>query len=327
MSVATEMSAGGSTRPSTELQSSAPEALPRRPVFLFGFTRGGTNIAMNLLLSHPEICGVRGELREVFAGKHIRNPVARRLRRWRYRRMCRREGYDVFSLRRAEPPPHWSEATREEVRRILVADPLEARGAPHNRYRAPGIEYSSAEIRRARLACKAPDGLAFLSDELEGAFPRGARFIALVRNGYAVCEGKLRRGRDLEQAAKEYHAVCQRMLADAERCDRYGILRFEDILRQPRESLDRLLRLAGEDPAGVEQVRLQQKAFARPDGCYAQPAEGKDRAVVWYPLDGFETHLEPSVDASQMARLDAAQRATIARLAGESLERLGYAPR
>ena len=55
--------------------------LNKRPIFIIGFARGGTNIILNLLRSHPDVCSPRGETDQVFRGKGrfplIKEPLAR----------------------------------------------------------------------------------------------------------------------------------------------------------------------------------------------------------------------------------------------------------
>jgi hypothetical protein len=232
--------------------------------------------------------------------------------------------HEVVSPRRTAPPSPWRPATCRDVRRVLLGEPRRARRDGENRWRAPGVEYTRAEIEATRFVCKAPDGLAFLSDELRRTFP-GARFVGLVRDGYAVCEGKKRRGQDLDVVAAEYDAVCARMMEDAARLEGYGLVRFEDVLRAPRESLARLCGLVGEDSGRIDMVRLQNKPVLRRDGVYERPVEGPDRALVWYPMSGFDSHFDTAVDGSQAARLAAEDIALIGRRAGGSLGRLGYA--
>jgi hypothetical protein len=53
------------------------------PVFVCGFERGGTNILMNLLLSHPSLCKPTGETAQVFRGRR-----GERLWRILQRRVC-----------------------------------------------------------------------------------------------------------------------------------------------------------------------------------------------------------------------------------------------
>ena len=40
------------------------------PIFVTGFSRGGTTILMNLLASHPDVCTV-GEIHQIFKGSNV----------------------------------------------------------------------------------------------------------------------------------------------------------------------------------------------------------------------------------------------------------------
>ena len=42
--------------------------LSKAPIFINGFGSGGSNILVNLLLSHPEVCSPSGETQNVFRG-------------------------------------------------------------------------------------------------------------------------------------------------------------------------------------------------------------------------------------------------------------------
>ena len=52
---------------------------------MVGFARGGTNLVLNLLRSHPDLASPRGETHEVFRGKASEPARVRRAKRWRYR--------------------------------------------------------------------------------------------------------------------------------------------------------------------------------------------------------------------------------------------------
>src|SRR6187549_799291 len=47
--------------------------LNRAPIFVNGFQRGGTNILMNLIASHPDVALLSGETHQIFLGKPDEN--------------------------------------------------------------------------------------------------------------------------------------------------------------------------------------------------------------------------------------------------------------
>lgn len=294
------------------------------PIFVNAFRRGGSNILVNLLLSHPEVCSPTGELQRVFHG-------GARGERWPrivYKRLRYGLPLDIvagprfFRLDNLGPRPTLPVAIRRHVDRALHDEKIRARHEQHNLFVREGVIYGDAEIAAARLLCKSLDGLVFLTDLFAEMYP-DATFFGLVRNGFALCDGFLRRGHSAETCARIYARVVERMLADADRLERYHIIRFDDILSDPRAAIDRLYRLADLDGSKVERIRLQHKATLTHDG--AHRSQGRyDREVAWYPWDRLSSHLRDDIDEVQAAHLDAADRRRFLAIAGPTMERLGY---
>ncbi len=291
-----------------------------RPIFLLGFSRGGTNLLLNWLRSHPEVCGPRGETHEVFLGKPGEAPAVRWAKRLRYRPLRWLEG-DVFDPGRFTPRPPFRPPSRYWIDRILYAEKLRARGEGQNRWRAPGLAYRRSEIAAARLLCKNVDGLILASRAFAGAFP-DATFLALVRNGYAVCEGQAERGLRLEEAARRYQLGCSAIAADAEALERFHVLRYEDLVEAPGEGVKRLYDLCGLDPARVERLRLELKPVADADGVRRGPARKELRWIRW---DELPHYVRRDANANQIARLSPERRLAVASRCGEALTRFGYA--
>ncbi|MBN1557187.1 MAG: sulfotransferase, partial [Lentisphaerae bacterium] len=122
--------------------------LNKRPVFVTGFTRGGTSLVMNLLLSHPDLCKPRGELHEVFHGRQGKEPrrvtAAKILR---YLPVLLLERQDVFSTRRMAARQPFKRATAAWIDKVLFDEKLRATSTNINRFKAPDQLYSRAEIR------------------------------------------------------------------------------------------------------------------------------------------------------------------------------------
>ena len=179
-----------------------------RPIFLLGFTRGGTNLVLNLLRSHPEVCSPRGETHEVFRAKPNEPPAVRLAKRLRYAPIRVLEGRDVLDARDWTPREPLHPLSRRWIDRVLYAEKLRAREPGQNRWKSEGVPYRDDEIRRARLLCKNVNGLLLVSGEMARTWP-DATFVALVRNGFAVCEGHRRRGVELAEAARRYEIGCR----------------------------------------------------------------------------------------------------------------------
>lgn len=132
---------------------------------------------------------------------------------------------------------------------------------------------------------------------LERAFP-GAAFIGVVRNGYAVAEGIRRKGgKSIQRGARHWSRVNEIMLDDARYLSRFLLVRYEEFVDAPAQTLPRLAQFLGQPLAPL------QAAFERPE-------QGSG---------AVRNQNEPS-----LGRLSAHERQLIERDAGSMLQRLGY---
>ena len=126
---------------------------------------------------------------------------------------------------------------------------------------------------------------------LQRAFP-GAAFIGIVRNGYAVVEGiKRKGGKSVARGARHWRQVNEMMLNDAKHVNKFLLVRYEDFVAAPRETLFRI----------TEFLELQMEDI---------------RAVRTSIRD---------MNAPSISRLDKAELRVITHEAGELLAKLGYA--
>jgi hypothetical protein len=295
----------------------------RRPIFLVGFSRGGTHLVLNLLRSHPEVASPRGELHEVFRGRPSeprRVRLAKRLRAWPIRAL---EGRDVFDAGDWTPRPPLRPWSRRCLDRILFAEKLRAREHGQNRWKAPGQPYTRRGIARARLCCKNVNGLILLSRELAVCYP-DASFVGLVRDGFTVCEGQARRGVPLEEAARRYELGCRILDEDSRGIARFTLLRYEDLLASPLDFLKQLYEAAELDLGRVQKLRLETKAVIEADGEHRIVLGAREKQLLWYDVADFPRHLRADANANQRARLSTAETGRVAALCDWSLRRFGY---
>ncbi len=70
---------------------------------------------------------------------------------------------------------------------------------------------------------------------------RPARFLAIVRHPYPICEGIRRRnGRDLESAARHWTTAMETMFADIEHLEKCLWFRYEDLTSEPEKTVERI---------------------------------------------------------------------------------------
>jgi hypothetical protein len=159
--------------------------LNKKPVFIVAFAYGGSNLLLNMLRSHPDLCSPRGELNEVFKGK-LDEPLSTRLAKAaRYLPCVIAERADIFGFNDWEPRRPFKRITQRIVDRVLFDEKLRARAKSQNYYRDENAVYTPQEIAAARLLSKNLGGLIFLTPVFSRMYP-DATFFGLVRNGFAV---------------------------------------------------------------------------------------------------------------------------------------------
>lgn len=297
--------------------------LNKRPIFIVAFAYGGSNIVLNLLRSHPGVCSPRGELNEVFKGKLEETIPTRIAKTLRYLPIMMVEGRDIFRFNDWEERKPFKAFTQNRIDRIMYDEKFRANDETQNLFKAEDVKYTREEIAGTRLLNKNLDGLIFASRQLSAMYP-DATFIALVRNGFAVCEGHLRRGYDFETIARNYERGCQRMIEDSQLIPNYHIIRYEDILEKPQEMLHLIYRYAGLDIAEVKKIRLQAKRVVSKDGSHEAVANKKWKEVVWHEIDSFHHFFQKDSNDNQIKRLTQEQKNIIVKWSEKSLKHFGY---
>jgi hypothetical protein len=294
--------------------------LNKSPIFVNGFQRGGTNILMNLIVSHPDICMLGGETHIVFYGRS-RGLFQKLIPGLKSLPILVSTKQHTFWLNRFE--------TRKIVPRYIMPyiDFLfytSKMFAPRNRIRDEETRNSLKDIHRSRLLCKNVNGVTLATPIFNEMYP-DATFFGLVRNGLALCEGFVRRGWTAERTGRMYQIVCQQMLGDANRLKNYKLIYFEDMVQSPAETIREIYEFAGLSILQVSKFRLQSKQVMRKEGRRGYVFGGeRDRETHWFKLESLENHLSKDVNENQIAQLTQKDKDTFLQYARSSMEQLGY---
>jgi hypothetical protein len=296
--------------------------LNKRPIFVNGFQRAGTNILVNLLASHPDICLLNGETHEVFYGTH--QPFARRwLSRLVYLPILIAARQHIFW-------PYRFYERRQLPRPIMNYTDLifywNKMSPPEKSLNGGEINSPRQKSAQARIVCKNVNGVVLASSIFKEMYP-DATFIGLVRNGLAVCEGFMRRGKwSPERFGKMYEQICQKMIEDASRLDNYFLVRFEDMVATPLAFMDRIYSYANLDIDPVNKVRLQAKASMDRQGVrqYTVNNASQDREVRWFSREELADYFRPDVNDNQIARLSEEDKEIFLHYAHNSMAHFGY---
>ncbi|MFP4643773.1 MAG: sulfotransferase [Spirochaetales bacterium] len=293
-------------------------------IIINGFAHGGTNIAVNLLLSHPDLC-YPGETHKALAGgtkSHGR--VRRRLKRLEFELSKRRYGVgvlsDPYALDFEEP---FAAGAAQWLRATLEREKRRARHESHNLWKLPGVPYRRSERAKAGILLKNNNTVGVHSDLFQKAFP-DARTICLFRHPFALMESQVRKGRSpeliLNVLSLTWSALREQL--ESSRGD-HLMVRFEDILADPHRLLGELYSFAGLDVSDVAFIRLQHKAHYGSEGQYAHHG-AYDRQVVWNARNDFDCHLDPQSNIRAIERLDDALKHRVAKELGPMAESTGY---
>lgn len=290
--------------------------LNQAPIFINAFSRGGSNIFWNLLLSHPDVCSPIRETLEIFK-------VGRRGTRAGYRAALLSRQLSLFGQKNLKPRRPISREAQLFIDRTLYEWKLKTCADEEMRYRSEGERYQLEEVKSARLAAKNNNGLAFLSDILTTMYP-DVTFFGLVRHPLPLYESHRRRRfvKSLDEFIGLYHAIAGKMLEDAERYDNYHIVRFEDVLGDVRGSVNKIYGLAGLDVTRVPKLRFKAKRHYHADGT-------RDSAYnvgqhYWFSFDEVEAFLDSGVNQYHIEQLSERDKTHILERTQSLRDVLGY---
>ncbi len=299
--------------------------LNQKPIFINGFSRGGSNLLVNMLISHPEVCISNGETHKVFKGtaradNKFKTIFKKLTRDYPIRILT---GQDVFRTDLLEPRKPLPSYLQNYIDQILYRGRFNCRIPTHNLYKSENVEYRDEELAKCRLLSKGLNGLAYTASIFYQMYPDACHF-ALVRNGLAICEGKIRRGhRDISLLANEYNQVVEEMLRNQEKFPNYHVVKYEEMVSQPQQFLKQLYIKANLDIEKLTSVRLESKPIMDKSGVH-KLKKGYDHQLFWYHLDDLHNHIRTDINKNQINMLDPVHRKKFLAIAGGTLKKLGY---
>jgi hypothetical protein len=153
-----------------------------------------------------------------------------------------------------------------------------------NKYVAEGALHEPRQVAETAICFKSVNYDINLTEELIKVYP-DLYFIALSRNGYALCDGYLRR----DYTAADFGRICREiaeiMGRHAKSIPRFKMVKFEDVL---------------DDPFGAAED------------------------LYWFTRDTIGKLLDPGIDDTQMNRLSADSIRDFEEQAGPALKFFGY---
>ncbi|MGB9715898.1 MAG: sulfotransferase family protein [Thermodesulfovibrionales bacterium] len=294
--------------------------LNKAPIFINGFSYGGTNLITNILASHPDICILTGETHEVFYGKPNKT-IDQLVRRTFYLPVFIFTQQHVFGRKCLDKRRKIPKLLLNYIDFIFFIDKL-IRWKKDSCYR--NAEHEKRDIRNCRFLAKNVNGVIFASDVLSDIYP-DATFIALVRNGFALCEGYLRRGWNAKDFGMMYERVCQKMIHDSKNLQNYHVVHFEEMVSDPLNFMKKIYSFSNLDISKVSKIRLQAKKSMDKNGIRKYIFGGeKDREIYWFPINEIENYIRTDVNENQIIQLSEKDRTIFLQYAKKSMEYFGY---
>jgi hypothetical protein len=293
------------------------------PVFVCGFTRGGTNILMNILLSHPNLCKPTGETHQVFRGRYEESIWRILQRRISYdmpiRLLSRDNFFDPYNYNER---PNIPEVAQWLIDNILYVEKTLAQSQAQNRLKHQGVRYTKAEVANSRLLSKNINGVIFLTPVLQKMYP-DATFLGLVRDGRALCESHLRRGYSVKEVADLYRNIANRMLKYHFSQSNFYLVFFEDMISEPKRIIEKVYNKVEIDTASVRGIRLQIKSKLKQNGKHVLESE-KDRKMVWYDPENLDGYFDDKINEHHIKKLDNDKQEKFEKLTEGILSKMGY---
>lgn len=276
-------------------------------IILNGMQRGGTNVVWNLLQSHPDIVSPIYETGQIIYPRVVDRMGPGKTGRVLYR-AAMRSGFPPLLAR---------------VDRLLHEYKMYTLEHQDNRYRSEGVLYTPAEVEAATVVTKSIGDDIYLTPALASYFP-DTRCISVVRDGFAVCEGWIRRGVSPERAARAYARTMKEILRQDMKLSSHLVVRFEKCIEEPAGQLTRMCDFIGVDPGRIGKIRIKAKAVLGKDGAHVATF-GKEGRKLWIEPEHASRYLDPDVTRRQVDSLPRSARKTISAVAGDVMCRLGYA--
>jgi hypothetical protein len=251
-------------------------------IVINGIQRGGTNVIWNILQSHPQVCS---PLRETGRILHESRPVDLL---WRY-----------FLMRL--PSPLMVSTLGSWADKRFFDNKMKVLFHQEDRFKYEDTIYSEEEIQKCVLCIKSVNEDILLTEFFSKIYTE-CYFIGVVRNGYAVCDSWLRRGRSVKEAAYYYSTYVDKMINDSYKYENYKLVKLEDALRKPFEVATELYTFAQLYPERLEKIRLKSKRIFNVAGIH-QPRFGEEKRKYWFSEKTIADILDPNISQVQAENL------------------------
>jgi hypothetical protein len=270
-------------------------------VIVNGLARGGTNILWNIIASHPKVCLPRYETGEIIKKS--------RLLKWLFRE---KSGLNSVS----------SYIAGIIFDRQCYHLKIGCLTDKYHKYSSENQIYRNNEISDTVLCLKSLDEEIELSNFFRRIYP-SSFFIGIVRNGYALCDGLIRRGLSAEESAKYYTKYIRLLIEQEQIFDNYKIVRFEKVIADPFCAAEHIYDFLELKPPTIPKLRLKSKRVIGTNGAH-KLRYGQLNAHYWFDREEIKNFLDIDIDKTQSNRLSKNDCEIIQYYAKDELEHFEY---
>jgi len=277
----------------------------QKVIVINGFQRGGTNIVYNIFQSHPSVCSPNNlETGEIISQNYrLYNYSKTKLIKYFIKRLKLK----IYSLLNKGfiLNTYIALIFGNFYDRIFYKYKNKNYSDSFNKYKYENETYSKKEVKNSVLCLKSVHNDIRLTNFLSGIY-KNIFFVGLVRNGYALCEGWIRRGKNAEYCGLRYRKFCEMMIKDSKKLNNYIIVKFEDVIENPFEIAAKLYEFTKLKPITLEKLRFQVKKILTVDGHKIK--FGKERAKYWFDHETVNDLFDPNINKIQIQNLSTEDR-------------------
>ncbi len=309
------------------------------PIFVQGMMGGGTGIIWNLIQSHPECSGMGMETNEAFAFNYF-DLIKRTLRRQFFysKNFLRLAKVGIATgcnptkvnsiLFESEPPANLSKLMNIKqakfvdkhlynLKMLKLSDPIDCMQYPNK-------PYTYESLSKTRLVAKNNEGLCMYANWFKTIYPQ-AKFISIVRDGYAICESQIRHGRTsgINEITNRYDMYINQMLLQAEQApDSYMVIRYEDLVSDTIHQLEKVYAFLGLNLSVDQQFSMLIRNFIGKEDTFLGGKKVKQK--YWLTLDELGEFFQKDINRKALEVLTDKQKHQIKERCGSVLDKLNY---
>ena len=270
----------------------------KKVIVINGFQRGGTNIVYNIFQSHPEVCSPNDLETGQIITQNYRIPTHQKIGY-----LIKRLKLGFYSLLNTK---FILNSFLSKIIGILIDElfyiyKLKNYTNLYNRFKYQNVPYTLDEIKSSVLCLKSVNNDIFLSKFFSRIYD-DIYFIGLVRNGYALCESWIRRGKNANINGFRYKKFCQMMIEDSKKIKNYKLIRFEDILQNPFNEALKLYEFTHLKPVSLEKLRFKSKKVLTREGNHIVKF-GRLDAKYWFDSNTIGEIIDQNINNIQIQKL------------------------